>query len=161
MTLVIILIILVCLTLLAFSSKRRFGVLGLALCGGLVLSQQLARDMSNVLETNAVPVQPLAYSSAASVLLILLPAFVLLISGPKYQWKRAQLIGSIGFGVFATIILLGPLTADLPTLDPTIKPILDMIAANKAWILSVGVIIAVIDMFAAHSLKMPGKKSSH
>lgn len=161
MTVVIILIILVCLTLLAFSSKRRFGVLGLALCGGLVLSQQLAHDMSNVLETNSVPVQPLAYSSAASVLLILLPAFILLVSGPKYVGKRAQLIGSIGFGVFATIILLGPLTADLPTLDPTIKPVLDMIAANKAWILSTGVIVAVIDMFAAHSLKMPGRKSSH
>lgn len=157
----IILIIFVCLTLLAFSSKRRFGVLGLALCAGLVLSQQLARDTSNVLEANAVPVEPLAYASAASVLLILLPALVLLISGPKYSGKHAQLLGSIGFGVFATVLLLGPLTADLPTLDPAVKPILDMIATNKAWVLSLGVLIAVADMFAAHNLKLPGKRSSH
>jgi hypothetical protein len=161
MTLVIIIIILVSLTLLAYSSKRRFGVLGLALCAGLVLSQQLARDTSNVLEANAVPVQPLAYSSAASVLLILLPAFILLIAGPKYQGKRAQLLGSVGFGVFATILLLGPLTADLPTLDTTIKPTLDMIAANKAWLLSIGVTIAVADMFIANRGKVFGKKSSH
>jgi hypothetical protein len=153
MTLVIILVALVSLTLAVYASKRRYGVLGLALCAGLILSQQLAKDTSNVLQANAIPVQPLAYSSAASVLLILLPAFILLMAGPKYTMKRSQIIGSVGFGLFATLLILGPIAADLPITDKTARPIIDTISQNKPGLVSLGIVLAVGDTFVAHRSK--------
>jgi len=161
MTLVILLIVLACLSLLAYVTKRRFGVLGLALCAGLVLSQQLTGDVSNVLKAGDVPVEPLGYASAASALLILLPALTLLLAGPKYHDARMRLVGALGFGAFATMLLLGPLTTDLPTLDTSVKPALDMVAANKTWIITIAVILAVLDTFALHSKALGGKKSGH
>lgn len=158
MTLVIIFVVLVSLTFLAYASKRRFGALGLALCAGLVLSQQIARDASNFLQATDVPVEPLAYQSAASILLILLPSLVLLIAGPQYTVKRSRVIGSLAYGLLATMLLLGPLTVDLPTLDVSVKPVLDMIAANKPALLTVAIVAAVVDMFSANKpQKLPKK----
>lgn len=158
MTLVIILVVLVSLTFFAYASKRRYGVLGLALTAGLVLSQQIARDTSNFLRAADMPVEPLAYQSAASILLILLPSLVLLLAGPQYTVKRSRVIGSVAYGLFATVLLIGPLTIDLPTLDATVKPVLDIIAANKATIVTIAVVAAVVDMFSASKPQKLSKK---
>ena len=154
MTLVTILILFASLTLLAYLSKRRFGVLGLALCAGLVLSQQITRDTSNFLRATDVP----AYQSAASIILILLPSLVLLIAGPQYLSKRSRIIGAVGYGLFGSLLLIGPLVSGLPSLDPALQPTLTAIAMNTSWLLATGIIVAVFDMFSASSPKKFSKK---
>ena len=158
MTLVTILILFASLTLLAYLSKRRFGVLGLALCAGLVLSQQITRDTSNFLRATDVPVEPLAYQSAASIILSLLPSLVLLIAGPQYLSKRSRIIGAVGYGLFGSLLLIGPLVSGLPSLDPALQPTLTAIAMNTSWLLATGIIVAVFDMFSASSPKKFSKK---
>lgn len=158
MTLIIVLLLMVCLTALAFATRRRFGVLGLALCAGVILSQLATGDVSSVLKSADVPVEPLSYQTAARVFLVIVPALVLMFAGPRYTTKHAQIVGAVGFGLFATVLLLPPLTADLPISDEAVRPFLNFIANNTRWIVSVAVIAAIADTMHTHTKKPLDKK---
>lgn len=160
MTLVLIFVIALGLFTLAFLSKRRFGTLGLALAAGALLSEQLTRNFSLILERNSVPVEPLGYSAAASVALILLPSLVLLLSGPTYKTKKAAAIGAIAFALMATMLILGPLTTALPALEPLIWDALQFVSEYQSLMIAGGVVGAVIDTWLTHNTKS-GRKSKH
>lgn len=160
MTLVVILVIALSLFALAFLTKRRFGTLGLALAAGALLSAQLTRDVSTLIEKNDLPVEPLTSSSAASVALILLPALVLLLSGPAYKSKKGTLIGATAFALMGTMLILGPLTTTLPLLDEGVDAVLNFIATYESLLLATAVIGAVLDTWLTHNVKSHRKKSS-
>ena len=152
----------VALFCLAFLTKRRYGVLGLGLAGGLVLSQEISKDFAALLQSLDVPVEPLPFTAAASVVLILAPALIMLFSGPKYTDKRYAIAGSLLFAVFGTVLLLAPLVTSLPFSDrATIQPLISTIALNSPLIISAGVIAAVFDMMHAQGKSPLGKKSKH
>lgn len=162
MTLIILLILAVALFGIAFLTKRRYGVLGLGLAGGLVLSQEISRDFAAFLQSLDVPVEPLPFTAAASLVLILAPALVMLFSGPKYTDQRYAIVGSILFAVFGTVLLLPPLVPSLPFDDrAVVQPLLSTVALNSPLITSVAVIFAVVDMMHAHGKTSLGKKSKH
>lgn len=160
MTLVIIVVIALSLFALAFMTKRRFGTLGLALAAGALLSDQLTRDLSMIIERNGVPVEPLSSTTAASVALILLPALILLLSGPVYKTKKATIIGAVAFALMGTMLILGPLTANLPLLDEGVDAVLNFIATYESLLIAVGIVGAVVDSWLTHSTKL-GRKSKH
>ena len=161
MTLVILLILAVSLFALAFFTRRRFGVLGLGLAAGLVLSEQLTKDVTNLLLVGDFPVEPLSYKSAAIILLVLAPVVAMLVSGPKYADKRAAVIGSVLFSVFGTVLLLAPLSMSLPMSDSAIQPALSTIALNSPAIIATGIIAAIIDMMHDQGKKPFSKKAKH
>ena len=161
MTLVILLVLVLSLFAVAFVTKRRFGVLGLGLTAGLVLSQVLTKEMAGFLRYFDFPIGSLTHEAAGSALLILLPALVLLVSGPKYSDNRFAIAGSAAFAVFGAALLLMPLGPVLVTFDHSIQPMLSMIALNSPSITSAGVIAAVADMMHAQSGKPFGKKGKH
>ena len=156
----VILVIALSLFALAFLSKRRFGTLGLGLAAGALLSMQLTRDVSVLIEKNNLPVEPLTASSAASVALILLPALVLLLSGPAYKTKKGALVGAIAFALMGTMLILGPLTTTLPLLDEGVDAVLNFIATYESLLIGVAVIGAVLDSWLTHNFKS-GRKSRH
>jgi hypothetical protein len=158
MTLVLILVIALGLFAAAFLSKRRFGTLGLALAAGALLSSQLTRNVSLLLEQNNVPVQPLSFTAAASVGLILLPALVLLLRGPAYKSKTGAIVGSIVFALMATVLILGPLTTALPALEPLVWDALQFIAKYQSLLIAAAVIGAIIDTWLTHNTKSKDKK---
>lgn len=160
MTLVIIIVIALSLFALAFMTKRRFGTLGLALAAGALLSDQLTRDVSTLIQKNDVPVDPLSPTTAASVALILLPALILLLSGPVYKSRKATIIGAVAFALMGTMLILGPLTANLPLLDEGVDAVLNFIATHESLLIAAGVIGAVIDSWLTHSTKL-GRRSKH
>jgi len=160
MTLVVILVIALSLFAVAFLSKRRFGTLGLALAAGALLSTQLTRNVSLLLEQNNVPVQPLSFAAAASVGLILLPALVLLLSGPAYKSKMGAVIGSVAFALMATVLILGPLTTALPALEPIVWDALQFIAQYQSLLIAAAVIGAILDTWLTHNTKS-GRKAKH
>ncbi len=160
MTLVIIVVIALSLFALAFMTKRRFGTLGLALAAGALLSDQLTRDLSMIIERNGVPVEPLSSTTAASVALILIPALILLLSGPVYKTKKATIIGAVAFALMGTMLILGPLTANLPLLDEGVDAVLNFIATYESLLIAVGIVGAVVDSWLTHSTKL-GRKSKH
>lgn len=147
---------------LAFLTKRRYGVLGLGLAAGLVLSQEVSKEVAAFLQMVDFPVSPLPFTAAASMVLILSPSLVMMFAGPKYTDKRYAIVGSALFAVFGTVLLLAPLVTSLPFNDrAAIQPMLSQIAANSPLIISAGVIAAVADMMHAQGKTPLGKKSKH
>lgn len=151
MTVIVIIVISLALFGLAFVSRRRFGVLGLALAAGALLANHMTGDLSKLIEKGDLPVQPLTTLSAASIFLILLPALVLLLSGPAYKKRRQTIIGSVMFSVMATLLLLGPLTISLPP-DKIIQPLLRWVAEYNSVLLAIMVGLAVADAWMTHNL---------
>lgn len=162
MTLAILIALALGLFSLAFLTKRRYGVLGLGLAGGLVLSQEISKELADVLQSLDVPVEPLPFTTAASIALILAPPLIMMFSGPKYTDQRYVIVGSTLFAVFGSVLLLAPIVTSLPFSDrATIQPLLSTLAANSPFIISVAVIVAVMDMMHAQAKPSLGKKSKH
>ncbi len=161
MTLVIIIALALCLFALAYVTKRRFGVLGLGLAAGLVLSQELTRFVATFLRYGDFPTEPLKDTTAATVILVLAPALVMLFSGPKYYDKRSALVGAVLFALFATIILVGPLARDLPTVDTAVEPFMSFIARNTSWLIVTGIVISILDTLHMHTMRSLPKKGKH
>lgn len=154
MTLIVTLVIGLALFGLAYVSRRRFGVLGLSLTAGALLAGQMTKDLSRLISENNVPVEPLSAVSAASVFLTLLPALVLLLSGPSYKKKKQATVGAVFFAVMAMLLILGPLTSSLPP-DKIMRPFYVWVAEYNSLLLAIAVAAAVIDMWMTHVLPPP------
>ena len=161
MELVIILGSAVTLFTIAFVTKRRFGVLGLGLAAGVVLSQLWAVSLSIFLKNQGVQVEPLSHLTVAQVLLTLLPALLLLTAGPKYHDKRGAFLGSLLFAVLAVLFTVSPITRDF-SIEGDTSPIFDFITQWQNVLVGVGVALAIADMLHAHGPKLPRRsKDKH
>jgi hypothetical protein len=130
----------------AFLSKRRFGLLGLALTAGATLSGIWSYDAGLVVSsTGLVPDGPLTNAIALS-LIVLLPAIVLLFHGYTYKENAARVIGSLLFMALALAFLVEPIGFALP-LQGVAADVYNWLVANKELIISIGVVLAIIDLF--------------
>jgi hypothetical protein len=150
MTLIVILVVAVALFGIAFATKRRFGILGLALSAGVVLAQSATSYVAEFFQKQALPVAPLSYTGTATILLIMLPALILLAGGPTYSSKKVAVVGALGFALLGTFFLLGPLTTALPTTDLAVREALIKIAQSQDIIIIVALVLALIDTFMVH-----------
>lgn len=154
---VIVLVVIALLFLTAYFTKRRFGVLGLALCAGSLLSGMWAADVTPFIREYA-GVQLIAppLSSVVAVCLVLLPAVVLLFSGPSYHtfWQRA--IGAAAFALLATALMLQPLGNGL-AFDANGKQIYELLLDNRNIIITATIVYALFDLL---TLKTPKKKDA-
>lgn len=143
--LIIFLLVIGALFATAFLTKRRFGVLGLALTAGALLSTLWVGDLTPVIaEAGFVLVKP-PLSSVVSAGLILLPAVLLLASGPTYKVLPQRLIGAVAFAVLAIALLLEPLGSAL-VIDDIGKPVYEFFVQNKASIITVCLVFALFDL---------------
>lgn len=130
----------------AFISRRRFGLLGLALTAGATLSMTWSYYAGLMIaSTGLVPAGPIT-TAAASAIVVLLPAIVLLFHGYTYKNMVSRIIGSLLFTALALAFLIEPLKAAL-VLTGSAADVYAMLDANKGIIISVGVVLAVIDLF--------------
>jgi hypothetical protein len=130
----------------AFLSKRRFGLLGLALTAGATLSSMWSYDAGLVISsTGLVPHGPLTNAVALSVV-VLLPAILLLFHGYTYKQMIPRIIGSLLFTVLAIAFLVEPIGFALP-LTGLANDVYQWIDNNRDLIVSVGVVLAVVDLF--------------
>ncbi|MAU34101.1 hypothetical protein CL689_01330 [Candidatus Saccharibacteria bacterium] len=136
----------VVLFLAAFFSKRRFGLLGLALTAGATLSTIWSYDAGLLLSSLGVfPNGPLTNAVALSAV-VLLPALLLLFHGYSYKSLIGRLVGALLFTLLALAFLVEPLEFALP-LTGTAGQVYATINGYKDIIISAGVIIAVVDLF--------------
>lgn len=161
MTLVIVIGIALVLFGLAFASKRRFGILGLGLAAGVLLSQSLASNFADILEENTIPIAPLTYDTAAIVSLILVPSLLLTIGGPSYHERKIAIIGAALYALLGTMLILGPLTVSLPTADNGVRQVLNFVAQWQDIVVAVGVAIAVIDLMLVHGFRPSKRRGKH
>jgi hypothetical protein len=130
----------------AFISKRRFGLLGLAVTAGATVSVIWDYDAGLLVSsTGLVPNSPLTQAVTLS-LLVLLPAIVLLFHGYTYKNIFSRIIGSLLFASLALVFLLEPIGYVLP-LDGIGATVYEQLKGFKDLIVSAGVILAVIDLF--------------
>lgn len=144
----------------SFLSKRRFGLLGLALTAGATLSTIWSYDAGLLIaSTGLVPSGPMTNAVALS-LVVLMPVIVLLFHGYRYKALFSRIIGSLLFTVLALAFLLEPIGFALP-LEGTSAYLYNQALSYKDLVISVGVILAVIDLFftkPAHVAEKNSKK---
>lgn len=144
----------------AFLSKRRFGLLGLALTAGATLSALWSTDAGYLVSlTGFVPAGPLTQAVAQSVV-VLLPAVLLLFHGYTYKGKLGRITGSLLFMALAVAFLIEPIGFALP-LSGIGADVYQWIVTNKGIIVSIGVIIAVIDVFLSKPAPKHKRSEKH
>jgi len=152
----IFLLLLAALFTLAFFTRRRFGVLGLALATGALISGLWVADLTPVVaQAGFVLIKP-PLESVVAASLTLAPALLLLMSGPSYRssWQRA--FGAVLFAVLAAVLLLEPLGSAL-IIDGPGEQLYKFFVTNRVIIITVCVGMALIDLLLTKTPKMPSK----
>lgn len=158
MTVVIILLLLVlALFAGAFLSRRRFGVLGLGLAAGAIISPIWGDTASFVVSaTGLVTEGPLVNAIALSVL-ILVPAVLFMFHGYTYRHIPGRVVGSLLFTLLAVAFLAGPIGAAF-TLTGPVGNVYQWIVSHHELIVSVGVALAVADFLVSKTAHKSEKK---
>lgn len=136
------------LFVLAYTTKRRFGVLGLALLAGSYLAATWTDTVTPAVEQAGLVVAAPPLTTIVAFGLTLLPALVLFINSPVYHAKRSKLIGSIIFSLFAVVLLIQPLGNAL-IIDGTAQTVFSWVEANYALLVTGGLVAAIADLFLA------------
>lgn len=137
---------------LAFLTKRRFGVLGLALAAGAMLSALWAETLTPVIEEAGVSVDVPPMITLVSICLVLLPAVLLLFSGPSYRGLPARLVGAFCFAALALALLVEPLGSAL-VLTGDSRTVYEFFVDNRVYIVTAGLVLALFDLLATHTSK--------
>ena len=148
--LIIFLIVIGLLFALAFFTKRRFGVLGLALAAGAMLSTLWVGDLTPIIASAGFVLVKPPLESVVSAVLILAPAVLLLFSGPTYKTMRQRVIGAAAFAMLSTALLLQPLGSAL-VIDITAKPVYDFFTQYSAVIITAALVYAMLDLLVTKS----------
>jgi hypothetical protein len=142
---------------LAYFTKRRFGVLGLALAAGAMLSNLWAQQLTPLVKSTGIDIAVPPLATVVAVILVLLPAVLLLASGPTYHNKTEQIIGATLFAMLAVALLIEPLGSGL-VLQGDSKQVYDWFFQNRVYIVTLGLIAALVDLLFA---KTAGHRSRH
>lgn len=146
--------VIIALFALAYWTKRRFGVLGLALAAGWLLADMWAEQVTPYIKDAGFVLVSPPLTSVVEAALILLPAVLLLFSGPTYHKRTLRIIGAAAFALLATAFLLKPLGGSL-ALDEMGTFYYHLLADNKAIIITVAIAYALFDIL---TLKTPKAK---
>lgn len=139
-----------------YFTRRRYGVLALALCAGSILSGLWAADVTPLVREAGVELLSPPLASVVATSLVLFPAVILLFSGPKYTKRLPRLIGSVLFALLATALILQPLYNGL-VLDASGTQVYDFLNDNKSYIITAAIVYALFDIL---TLKTPKHKDS-
>lgn len=136
----------------AYLSSRRFGVLALSLATGSVLSGLWAVPFADWLTHMGISLTWLPNGVIASIVLLLLPLFILLTSGPKYFGKYERIAGALMIGVLAAAFLVQPLGRFL-VLEGDALAVYRWLAGVWQYIVTIGLVAGVFDLFLFHNSK--------
>lgn len=145
-------VVLLILFILAFLTKRRFGVLGLALAAGSMLSELWAAKLTPLVHDAGLVVQSPPLLTLVSVVLVLLPALLLLFSGPSYRDMPKRIIGAFLFAALAFALLIQPLGSGM-VLQGEGRVVYEFFDTNRVYIVTAGLIIALLDLLSVHTGK--------
>ncbi len=149
-TALIVLTLLVPLFLLAFITKRRFGVLGLALAAGAMLSNLWTGALTPIVSQAGFTSDNPPLKTIIAVVLVLLPAALLLFSGPSYRSTHLRWFGALAFGLLATVFLIEPVGSAFILTDQN-RMVYKWLVENRVYIVTAGLIVAIIDMLSLHT----------
>ena len=158
MTFVIILCaVLAALFFLSFLTRRRFGGLALVLLAGTVLSDLWAGEVTTVLEGAGVSITTPPLGAVVGIGLIVAPVFLCFLGGPQAKAGLPRVAHALFFALFAGSLLVGSL-AQLLVVEGPGQVLYDIVLSYKNYILTIGILIAIVDMM---SIKMPKIRAKH
>ncbi len=129
----------------AYFTRRRFGVLGLALCAGALLSTMWADDVTPLIREAGVQLLSPPLASVVAAGLVLLPAIIMLFKGVTYSKKLPRFIGALAFTLLAAALLLQPLHNGL-VLDSSGEQIYKLLSDNRNAIVTTAIVYALFDL---------------
>ena len=142
--LIVSLLLIIGLFLVAYFSKRRLCLLGLALTAGYTLSLLWSYEsgiFAGILGFDSSPI----VLSITSLVLMLIPVIIVLINGYSYNLKLFRLIGSLVFVlIFVSLAsqVVGPIIPDIVSSNN----IFIAFEENKYLITSFGLILTLADL---------------
>lgn len=149
----------VALFMAAFITKRRFGLLGLALAAGSILSVIWSYDAGLVVGSLGFSSGPLTTAITLSAI-VLLPSVLLLFHGYAYKSIIGRTGGALLFTILALAFLVEPLGHAL-VLEGVGANIYSWLVNNRDLVISVGMVLAVIDLFFTKTAHVADKHSKH
>lgn len=151
-----IVMLLVILGLLAFISRRRFGVLGAALVLGYSLQQLWQQEFPAWARLLPLPSGDLISPvTVIGLMMVLLPSLVLLGGGPTYRSKKGRCVGAVVYAVLGVVLCVPMLTYSL-VLTGESGTVVAFIQDHRRVIITIAVVLAVVDLLQLH-VKMPSK----
>ncbi len=144
-SIVVFIIILVALFALPYVTKRRLGLLGLALAAGAMLSQLWVGDVTPIVASAGFILVKPPLESVVATIITLLPALILLPGAPAYSSTIHRIIGSATFALLAVTLLLVPLGSAL-VIEGTGKVVYDLLTTNQAAIVSICLALSILDL---------------
>ncbi len=151
-------IIALVLFVVVYFSKRRYGLLSLALIAGSIISASWTAYLTVMLQIQGLQLTSPPLSVVVGLALIVLPVFFLLFVGPKYRKKWQRIVGSLLFAALGTLLAAGAIAREAPQLM-TDSQIGTIATQTYALIIVVSVGLAIGDTVMAH-LPKKGKKSA-
>ena len=155
------LIIFAVLFVICFLMRRKFGVLGLALAAGVIISQSWAEKLTPLIQDQGIDSMAPPLLVIVQAALVIAPAAILLFSGPTYSQKIPRIIGSLLFALLASTFLLSILGGFMQ-FDEVSLPIYEAFTQNQQIIIVTCLIIAIVDVLMTQTpRKKRGRKASH
>lgn len=144
---------------LPFFTKRRLGVLGLALAAGAILAKLWVGDLTPIIASTGVILVKPPLESVVSAGIILLPAILLLFSSPQQPSLIRRVIGSLAFALLAVTLLLEPLGSAL-VIEGVGETVYSFLSQYQSSIVTICLSLAVLDLFFAKTPKFGKGKES-
>ncbi|MEI7917770.1 MAG: hypothetical protein WCH58_00075 [Candidatus Saccharibacteria bacterium] len=143
----------------SFIHKRRFGLLGLALSAGSLLSVIWGYNAGLIASGLGAPSGAVTTAIVLSII-VLLPAAVLLFHGYVYHSLIGRVIGASLFTILALAFLIEPLSHALMP-QGVGADAYNWLVDNRNYIIGFGLIAAVVDLFLTKPAHSSDKRHKH
>jgi len=137
-----------CSVVAVYVTKRRFGPLALALAVGSILSPMWAPSVTMVVAADVRTSLPL--ENIIGAILVVLPAFVVLLRGPSVHQKLGRIFSAVFFTLLAIVLLLVPL-APVLVVGAAAQPVYDILLSYKVLIITGGLVYGIVDVCSMRS----------
>lgn len=149
------LVIMIVLFVAAFVFKRRFGVLGMGLAVGAILSDIWTDSLIDLAGQNGIIIESYG-PMAVSLIVVMAPVVALFFKGYSCRPLLLRLISSAMFAVLAMAFLIEPLSHSVVVSGPGAE-LFNMLLEKRNLIIGVGLALAVVDFLLAK----PAHKGHH
>jgi hypothetical protein len=142
-----------------FVTKKQFGLLGLALAAGSILSGvwiNYAEQIMNKAGFINSPMMP----AIIAVAFVLAPSLILLLHGYNNKTLVGQVFSAGLFSILAITLLIDPISRVFVPQNIGVD-IYNLVLNNQSFIIGICLIIAVIDLFFTRPASAHEKKSKH
>lgn len=142
--------ILAFLALATYFSKRRFGLLGLSLVAGSVISTYATDAVTKFLQSNDITITFLPMNVVVSCGLIILPLLVLFFVGHTYKKKYQRIACALAVAATAGLFILLAVRNIAPDLLAGQESVTDNVFLYQGVLIIVVTILALLDSFHGH-----------